>query len=424
MILWVSLLYYVNGLAFAGVPLGLNECFLAAIQRSEDVAQSRELTFQAEETLTQARSAFLPTVTGTGTFLVQANRATSTGVSLYPPNQNTVKLTAQQPIFQGLKEYAALRQQRDLHEASQDNQQQARLVLFQNVVMNYYRVLSAQQDLKNLDTEIQYNQKRLTELNYFKSLGRSRDSEVLTLQSNIASLQAQVEASRGQWENAKLGFAFVTGLSSETPIYDSEKIPQGSSSVDSLQSYLSRVDQRPDIQSLMKTVMATEESVSIARGGHLPTVELLGNYYFTRPGLLSEVNWDFQVILTLPLFQGGIVQSQVRQAASVNQQSQFALSKARRQAQQQIESYYKLYLSDVLQLDKQKIAVELAMKSYGVELRDYRMGLVTNLDVLRALTASQESQRLLDRAYFQIKMDYLLLQASAARVPGLLSFNN
>jgi outer membrane protein len=163
-------------------------------------------------------------------------------------------------------------------------------------------------------------------------------------------------------------------------------------------------------------VEQAEENVTIARGGHLPTLSAAGDYYLQRPGFLSNVNWDAQVILTIPIFQGGIVQSQVRQAASLRKQNELTLSKARRLAQQQLTSYYSIYEADLLQIQKQQLATELAKKNYQVELRDYRFGLVTNIEVLQVLTTWQEGQRLLDKNLFQAKIDYLTLRAAAAFV--------
>jgi outer membrane protein len=53
-----------------------------------------------------------------------------------------------------------------------------------------------------------------------------------------------------------------------------------------------------------------------------------------------------------------------------------------------------------------------------VQQRDYRFGLVTNLDVLQALTAYQENLRALDRARYTAKLNYLRLEAAVVRRPA------
>jgi outer membrane protein len=401
-----------------GPPLGLDEVFQAAMKRSEDVAIQEELIVQAEARFAQAASALYPSVNGFFNWLNQPVASNPTGNSFSPSNQTTLRITADQPLFRGLREFAALRLQKASIEAGKYDKQKATIQLYQDVVASYYQVLTFEQDVRNLQHEIELNVKRLAELERFRKIGRSRPSEVLSFQANLATLESQIESVQGQVENARAVFTFLTGLDLQTRIKDSEPLPEGKVQVD---KFISKVEDRPDVKSLAKAVVVNEQNVSIARGAHLPSADLIGNYYFARPGLLTGVNWDIQLQITMPIFQGGLIQSQVTQAASMQKQSELALSKQRRLAQQEIERFYASYHSDMQQYERQKRAVSLSMKNYEAESHDYRLGLVTNLEVLQALTAYQGNQRALDRIQFQMKADFLRLQAAAAIRPTLAS---
>jgi outer membrane protein len=74
---------------------------------------------------------------------------------------------------------------------------------------------------------------------------------------------------------------------------------------------------------------------------------------------------------------------------------------------------------DASQLAALEKATEAARKNYEAQRHDYRLGLVTNLDVLQALTTFQENQRALDRARYTAKIDFFRLQAAAVRRPAL-----
>ena len=78
---------------------------------------------------------------------------------------------------------------------------------------------------------------------------------------------------------------------------------------------------------------------------------------------------------------------------------------------------YATMIGDKEQLDALKVATDLAKRNYEAETHDYRLGLVTNLDVLTALTSFQEDQRALDRQRYTLLMDYEKLEASVARRP-------
>ena len=134
-----------------------------------------------------------------------------------------------------------------------------------------------------------------------------------------------------------------------------------------LEALLAQVEHRPDIRILKKVSEAAETGIHIAQGAHYPSANLIGDYYFQRPGLIRNVKWDLQLSVTLPIFQGGLVESQVRQATSQYQQAEMSLELARRNARQQIESVYLLFKSQYSQYKKQKEVINLAEKSYHAE---------------------------------------------------------
>jgi outer membrane protein len=112
-----------------------------------------------------------------------------------------------------------------------------------------------------------------------------------------------------------------------------------------------------------------------------------------------------------------ITEARRREAVSLRTQAELALSQARRQAEQEIRVAYQNAHLDRSQLDALGKATEAAKKNYAAQQRDYRLGLVTNLDVLQAMNAYQENERALDRAQYAAKLNWLRLEAAAVRRP-------
>lgn len=220
----------------------------------------------------------------------------------------------------------------------------------------------------------------------------------------------------GQLEAAKDVLVFETGWNRDVTLMDNEANPN----VENVEQYMNRVDQRADVKNAIENVKAYEEGVPIARGQHLPSVDLLGDYYAARPGYLSGVNWDVELAVSLPIFQGGAIQSQVRQAESVARQYDLVLSAARRTAEEEVRTFYDAVVSDQKQTVKLEDLVKWSKKNYEAEERDYRNGLVTNLDVLQAITTYQDAQRQLDREKFQVKLDGVKLQAATEQRPEVV----
>ena len=397
----------------AAGPLTLDDYYAAALKRSEVIATQSELIRQAEERTRQANAALLPTVSGFASYTRQEDLPPSGPVTPTTLNRQTLtKLTATQPLFRGFREFAAIRQSAALLGAQTDDYHNARLLLFRDVVVNFYTVLSIESDLKNLDEEIRLNEERLKDIEARIRIGRSRVSEALNVQTTVSSLRAVIEQLKGQLLVAREAFAFLSGLDAATPLTDGEALPD---KLGPLDDYLAGIPARPDVQAAAKRVDAARENIAVARGEHLPSLDLNGNYYFERPGYLDDINWDVQLALTVPLYAGGSVQSKVREAASQQSQAELAQSQATRLAEQEIRALYQSVLYDLAQLDALARSTAAAKNSYDAQSREYRLGLVINLDVLQALTTYQQNQRALDRARLAVKADYLRLQAAAVR---------
>lgn len=392
----------------------LQESFEAGLRKSESYAQQQQLFEQAEERYKQAIGAVLPSLALTGSYLRQDTPQNALGGSFSPPEQTTARLTASQPLFRGFREFAAMSEFSRLADAQKFTKKHAAVLLYQDIVRVFYQVLSFEADLKNLDRQVHVNEKRVKELEDRKKIGRSRNTEVLTVKAQLAQLEAQVQATKGQLSAAREMFEFLTGMDRDTSLADEDVVPK---KIPTVSKYLERLDKRFDVQSEREKAEAADKAITVAKGEHLPTVDLLGNYYFKRPGALSSVHWDVQVTGTLPLFSGGTVVSKVRQSVSEKKRVDLEAQQVRRQSEQEIRSTYASLLSDQAQLDALEDAVTLSEKNYQEQSREYRFGLVTNLDVIQALNTAQQAQRDLDRVRYAMKSDFLRLEASAALRP-------
>lgn len=401
--------------AWAAEPLTLDAYFAVALQRSETTAIQLQQIQQAEEIYRQANAALLPTVSGVASLTWQD--PLPAGTPSNPSNlsqQHVSRITATQPLFRGMREYAALRQTQDLLSATRQDYRQAEVALYKDVLQNFYTILALESDQRNYQEEIRLNRERETEIRARVRIGRSRDSELLNEQSSISTLRATVEQLSGQLQVAREAFAFLSGLDAVTTLQDSVNMPE---QLEPLSAYLAGISNRPDVHAAQQRLVAASEGIAIARGEHYPSLDLNANYYLERPGYLQDSKWDVQLLLTIPLYAGGSIQSKVREAGAQRNQAELTQSQLLRQADQEIRSLYQSVMSNLSQLQALVTATAASKKSYAAQVRDYRLGLVTNLDVLQALTAYQQNQRTLDHTLFTAKSNYLQLLTAAARVP-------
>ena len=405
--------------SWAGDTLSLNDCFKAALKRSEVLATQQELVIQAEESYRRAWGAILPSVYGSYSYFHRnAPGLTHSGNTDSSAGQQTLVITADQPLFRGFRNFAAVNAAKASITAQEQARQWAGIQIYRDVAQAFYTRLAAEKDLNVLDNELDLYQKRIKELRSRIAIGRSRITELLTVQTAQAILKAQREQVLGQLHVAKEVLAFLTGLDQEIQLDDMDDVP---SKIESLASYQSKINARPDIMAARKNVEAFKSNVSVAKGAHLPSVDLIGNYYIDRPDLHKNGDWDVAIAVTLPIFMGGIISSNVRTAESQKRQSEIQLSQVQRMALEEIRSLYHNFQADLAQLAALQEAYNLAEKNYLANVKDYEHNLCTNLDVLQALTAYQDTQRSLEKIRYLTKIDYNKLEAAAAQRLSLMN---
>lgn len=121
--------------------------------------------------------------------------------------------------------------------------------------------------------------------------------------------------------------------------------------------------------------------------------------------------------LNLPIYQGGGIRAQRRQAAASLNSARQLSEQARREAKTQTSSAYLTLVSTQEQIAALKQAVEAGEGALHARKESFQAGLATNLDVLNAQRDLAESQRQLAQARY----DLLLQRLNLERAAGTLS---
>lgn len=247
-------------------------------------------------------------------------------------------------------------------------------------------------------------------------IGRTREGEVLAAESQVAVLAAQLQAALSLHERARDVFSLTTGLSRNVDLVQPpERKGQLLPPLEPLQNYLAELNKRPDVIALQESYLAADENVTVARAGHFPSLDLTANYYFARAGIQSSVDFDFGLTLVVPLFQGGVVNAATGSAIGARKERELLLAQGRRLAENQVRDAYERVKAGLEQMESLELAADLAEKNYRRQTGDYRLGLVTNLDVLQALNTFQETKRNLDQIKFDSLAAWDALQAALGK---------
>ncbi len=392
----------------APVRVDLPSAFRFALERTESVAVENSRLQQTEAQQKQALATVLPNLALEADYFRQKAPTTATR-----SDQTTAQLTLRQSLFQG-SNWANLSRARNEIESGQQSVLNSKVILFSEVARAYYELLAAEQDQKNLRTSVTLTSERVTDLQQWRKIGRSRPGELFTAQSQLALLQSNLLASEQSLEVARDRFAYVTGLGRDSFPHETIELP---SKLENLDSYLSKISHRPDIASLTASAAAVEDSVRAAWAGHLPSLDFTGNYYLKRARSQENIDWDLTVGLSFPLFAGGIVSARTQEARARENEADLRLQQAKREAELQVRTAYTSLQNNIAQITSLEQAYAATEKNYRQQNRDYRLSLVTNLDVLQAISLFQETKRSLDRTRYTAALAWAELRAAVAQIP-------
>lgn len=404
----------------------LDRAFQSAVLQSETLAEQDQMTLQAEEHVVQARGAILPSVHGEFTYLRQDASDDAFAREFSPTTQRALRISATQPLFRGLRELAALKGAKQLVQAQREARSQAVILLVGEVAQAFYTVLALEADRKNLNAELEIYDDRITDLRRRARIGESSSTDVVSVEAARTEVESQIKETAAQLETERESFAFLTGLDRGARLESTAaSLATGATGLRSakvagpLDFYLARLEERPDIREAKARLEAANQDLLVAKRAYWPSADLLGNYHFVRPGgFLTGVDWDVQLTVTIPIYEGGILQSEVREATARRTQAELALARAKRQAETEIRTYHINFLANGERIGVLERSIELHRRNYQMVKRDYGRGLFNNIDVLVSLTSYRQARRALDRARYTTLVDLVRLRASVGILPG------
>ncbi len=165
-----------------------------------------------------------------------------------------------------------------------------------------------------------------------------------------------------------------------------------------------------------------EKEVERNRGGHYPTVDLVANYSNSQSnggsfGVGSDsTNKSIGVQLNLPLFQGGAVDSRLREAEANLERAKHELENTRRSVAWQARQAYLGVVSGIAQVKALQQALTSSESVLEASKLGQEVGVRTNLDVLNAQQQLYSTRRDL----YQAEYNYLLSQLRLKAAVGLL----
>lgn len=393
--------------AAASMPaaaLSLKEAYQAALEYDADLLAARSAQEESREGVPVARAALLPQLS----YSKQRNRADTETNYLDPryPDKDSGRyyssssaLTLRQALFRkpAWDALQAAKAQAEAGDAiyAKENQNAGL-----RVVAGYLEVLSARASATLAQKHTGAMEAWLVLAEKAFKAGRGTRTDIEDAKSRLDIARAKETEARIALSAAERNFGVVSGLeASKIPELDPRRLNPELMLVSQKEQWLQRIeDNSPDIQSLRMQLEAAHSSVAQIRGGHLPTLDLVA----ARQNSVSDTNTSIGVEydttyvgvqINVPLFSGGGISAQTRQALAREEKIRQSLESTRRKTLAEANRLYQTVQqgSELVQALEQ--AVLSGEQAVIGEKKGVQAGTRTFVDALEAERRLYESLR-------------------------------
>jgi outer membrane protein len=377
-------------LAFAACPASaqtLTEALAYAYNTNPQLLAQRALLRQTDEAVPQALSNWRPTVTFTGEAGefrggVSTPGAGPTQFSTFQTRELDLRIT--QPIYRGGRTEAATRQAINTVQAARAQTLATETTVFQSVAQAFFDVFRDQTLVEvNRNNEAVLKKQLEATRDRFR-VGEVTRTDVAQAESSLAQATANRIASEGQLEVSRANYARAVGHPPGRLVLPKERPVLPASREEALTLAAAN---NPNIIAASFTELAARDNVDVVRGQLLPQISIVGdlNRSYSPSITLRSAREDTGSIIaqmTMPLYEGGQIYSQTRQAEQAVGQRRSQVDDARRAAVQSATQAWETLMAARASVQSFATAVTAAQIALAGTQQEALVGSRTVLDVL------------------------------------------
>jgi len=420
-------------LAFAALPAAgedLMDIYREAQRADPVLAAARANWLALQEKAPQARAGLLPNVGFSAS--VNANDVYNNTRSQPPViasgNYQTygATISATQPIYR-VQNVVAYDQARRVVEQADFTLASAQQDLIIRVAVAYFDVLLAQFNVELSVAQKAAVSEQLAQAKRNFEVGVATITDTNEAQANYDQIVAQEIAARNDLDNKVTALRAIIGrmpreLKKLGPGF--EPTPPEPNTLDAWLDRALKENLAVRVAQVNYDVAALE--VDRQRAGHLPTLDLVGNLSATGANGSTASDATFHarnaaigLALNLPIYQGGFVDSRIREAVALQDSARETLELARRNARFNAQVGYTGVNSSVATVRATAQAVQSAEVALQSNKLGQEVGVRTNLDVLNVQQAVFTQRRNLAQAYFAYLINTLRLKSAVGTLSEL-----
>jgi len=297
----------------------------------------------------------------------------------------------------------------------------------------YFGVLTAEDQLRFAQANEKALARQLDQAEQRYQVGLSAITDVHNARANHDSSVAQVITAQNNLDNAREAVSQITGKEFGDLKKLREQMQLTKPEPSDMAAWVdTAIKQNPTLASRQHSLDAAEINISTQRSGHLPTLSASvvrtdtpawgsstiasGASSFSSPDTALRANTTIGVTLNVPIFSGGLVHAQTRQAVFQRDAAQDQFELQRRSVVAGTRNAYRAVLAGISEVEATKQAVVSAQSSLEATQAGFEVGTRTIVDVLLAQQTLFQAQS----AYSQARHAFVISGLQLKQAAGVI----
>ena len=374
-----------------------------AVQSDPLLREAEQRLFATKEIEPQARALLLPNVALQGT--ADYNNVTLSGRGVAGGNRSDsfvtqgVQAVVNQTVYNRAN-WMTLKQTGDTIAQAEAQYRNSQIELMVRTTQAYFNVLQAADAVTVSEALVRADERQLEQSKQRFEVGLVAITDVNDSQASYDRSKANLITAKRTLDNAWEALRVIVGPLSVPLARLGDTLPLSPPEPNDVQAWADSARRNNfGIIASTEAVAAAKMQIEIAKSGFYPTLGLQAGYDIARSG--AEFNTDANtafvgLTLNVPIYQGGAVVSQTRQAGYNFRAAQDQLDQTRRLVDQQVKDAFRGIISSIEDVKARQAAVVSARSSLESTEAGLEVGTRTQVDVLNA-----------QRQLFQAEFDYL-----------------
>ena len=359
----------------------LTQSFSAAYDNNPELNFARSQLREVDENIAIARSGNRPEIAATLSQSLSTTRSIGGNSSRSSPTAIGARIT--QPLFQGFQTRNSILAAESAVRAQSQSLQNTEQNVFLDAAAAFFDVIQNRQVVELRRSDVSFLAAQVSAAQDRFEVGEGTRTDVSQAEARQAQAESFLNAAVAQLESSEATYRQVTGLDAgnlRNDINESRLIPPSLNA-----AIASGQNQHPAILATLFDVDTAAYQVAVQEGQFLPSLSLVGEASTslnTGFGVKQRDEASVSLDLSIPIYQGGRVSAQVRQAKEALGSARIQVDITRDQVRQFTVAAWADYQASVRSIQTSRTGVFAAQLALQGVIEEQRVGQRTTLDVL------------------------------------------